>query len=227
MYYSSPTNKKRIDHESILAEYHVSAGNSDVAALDEQIRIDGNGSKPYAIPADNSFVNKQGRDKIWTYGLRNPWRFSFDCQIRQLFCGDVGQNAYEEVSIIEKGKNYGWRAMESFHEFDKALIKDPKVFAAPIDEYDHQTGSSITDGYVYRGKQIPALAGKYVFADWSGKVFYLTKTGNDWKRTPCSFEGKSELNFRINSFGEDEAEELYILTQEEVGGKSKTVPFIN
>jgi glucose/arabinose dehydrogenase len=188
--------------------------------LGKIIRLDVNKGNPYGIPADNPFVGKDGADEIYAYGLRNPWRFSFDRETGQLFCGDVGQNEYEEVNIIEKGKNYGWRAMEATHVFDESLQASAGTTAPPIDEYPHSVGNSITGGYVYRGKAIPALQGKYVFADWAGKVFLLEKQGDKWQRQNLALEGISDL--RVNSLGEDENGELYLLTQREVGANSNT-----
>jgi len=186
--------------------------------LGKIIRLDVNTGDPYGIPPDNPFVGKDGADEIYAYGLRNPWRFSFDRQTGQLFCGDVGQNQFEEVNIIEKGKNYGWRAMEATHVYDKSLKASVGNTVPPIDEYPHSVGNSITGGYVYRGEAIPALQGKYVFADWAGKVFTLENTGGKWHRQNLALEGVS--NLRVNSLGEDENGELYLLTQREVGANS-------
>ncbi len=193
--------------------------------LGKIIRIDVDHGSPYRIPADNPFVGKEGRDEIWSYGMRMPWRLSFDRVTGELFCGDVGQAAYEEVDIIEKGKNYGWRAMEGFHPYDTALYQQGGDFALPIHEYHHSVGISITGGYVYRGRQFPALAGKYIFADWAFKVFYLEKNARQqWEAHDCRFEGKKDnvFPFRINSFGVDEEGELYMVTQNEIGAISHT-----
>lgn len=188
--------------------------------LGKIIRIDINHKKPYAIPADNPFVGKAGRDEIWSYGMRMPWRISFDRKTGELFCGDVGQNLYEEVDIIKKGKNYGWRAMEGFHVYDTALYKKGGHFTLPEIEYKHPEGVSITGGYVYRGKQYAAMEGKYIFGDWAFKVFYMEKdkTGK-WIKKDGHFEGKDNntFTFRINSFGEDEAGEMYMVTQNQIG----------
>ncbi len=165
-------------------------GQNNENLLGTIIRIDIDKSKPYTIPADNPFVGVNGRDEIYAYGLRNPWRFSFDRETGRLFCADVGQNKYEEVNIIEKGRNYGWRAMEGFHVFDEDLKEKIGNTALPIAEYEHAEGNSITGGYVYRGKQFPAMAGKYFFGDWSGKIFYLEEqAGNKWVRQTITFEG--------------------------------------
>lgn len=192
--------------------------------LGKIIRIDIDHGYPYKIPKDNPFVGKKARPEIWAYGMRMPWRISFDSKTGELFCGDVGQDTYEEVDIIRKGVNYGWRAMEGFHIYDTALHKKGGEFALPIAEYKHSTGVSITGGYVYRGSQYPAMQGKYIFADWAFKVFYLEKTGQQWVMRNCRFEGKSnnEFPFRINSFGEGEDGGIYMVTQGEVGALSST-----
>ncbi|CAN5535627.1 PQQ-dependent sugar dehydrogenase [soil metagenome] len=188
------------------------------------IRIDINKDSPYEIPADNPLVGKDGRDEIWAYGLRMPWRISFNPETGELFCGDVGQNEYEEVNIIEKGKNYGWRAMEGFHIFDSALYNEGGDFTLPINEYPHSEGISVTGGYVYRGSQNPEMEGKYFFGDWAFKIFYLEKTENDWIKHNPTFAGKTDNNFgfRINSFGLDEEGEIYVVTQDEIGAISPT-----
>jgi glucose/arabinose dehydrogenase len=171
---------------------------------------------PYMIPSDNPFVNsRNAKPEIWAYGLRNPWRFSFDRKTGKLFCGDVGQNKWEEVDIIEKGKNYGWRIMEGNHCYNPSshCAQDGLVF--PIAEYSHETGVSITGGFVYRGNNLPELQGKYVFADWSGKMFYLEESNGKWSMQKLAVKpGKeNDLGLNINSFGEDESGEMYILAQ--------------
>ena len=183
--------------------------------LGKILRINVN-ALPYSIPADNPFVNKTGvRPEIFAYGLRNPWRFSFDRKTSLLFCGDVGQNEYEEINIIEKGKNYGWRAMEGNHVFDKDLSNGK--FEVPIHEYGRTDGACVIGGYVYRGEKIRGFQGKYVFADWSSK-FYLLVQSNGWERQSLSFS--TDKNFTVNSFGEDSKCEIYLLAQETVGGNN-------
>jgi glucose/arabinose dehydrogenase len=191
--------------------------------LGKIIRIDVDHGNPYSIPKDNPFVGKEGRGEIWCYGMRMPWRISFDEKTGELFCGDVGQNLYEEVDIIEKGKNYGWRAMEGFHPFDSALYAKGGDFVLPVIEYPHPEGVSIIGGYVYRGKQFPAMEGKYIFGDWAFKVFYMDKNAKQqWVKHDCKFEGKEDnkFDFRINSFGVDEAGDIYMVTQNEIGAIS-------
>ncbi|MEY3026968.1 MAG: hypothetical protein RLZZ238_1865 [Planctomycetota bacterium] len=136
--------------------------------LGKVIRIDvsrkGEGGEPYAVPADNPFVGKEGAlPEIWAYGTRNIWRMSFDRKTGDLWAGDVGQNIWEEVSVIRKGGNYGWNAREGFHEFRGGKGDGP--FEEPVIEYHHREGLSITGGHVYRGSAIPALDGVYIYGD--------------------------------------------------------------
>lgn len=179
--------------------------------LGKILRIDVN-KQPYAIPADNPFVRTQdAKGEIYAYGLRNPWRFSFDRKTNQLFAGEVGQNKYEEVDIITKGGNYGWRPIEGFHTFN-AEDPQPAKAIAPIAEYPHPEGLSITGGFVYRGKAIPALTGKYIFGDMMGPIWHLTPgTNNKWTREKLSVS-RDPGYWHVYSFGEDLAGELYVLT---------------
>ncbi|MEA5403930.1 PQQ-dependent sugar dehydrogenase [Arcicella sp. DC2W] len=167
---------------------------------------------PYSIPSDNPFVGKsEVRPEIYAYGFRNPWRISFDKKTGELFVGDVGQDNYEEVNLITKGGNYGWRIREGLHE---KFPNDPdtKNWINPISEYPHSDGLSITGGFVYRGKQIPAITGKYIFADWTGPVWALTDTKKEqWDREKLSIS-QDAGNWHIYSFGEDQAGEVYLLT---------------
>lgn len=191
--------------------------------LGKIIRIDVDHGYPYRIPPDNPALG--GRKEIWCYGMRMPWRISFDRQTHQLFCGDVGQDRYEEIDILEKGKNYGWRIMEGFHIHDSAQYHNGAAYALPIAEYQHPEGVSVTGGYVYRGKNYPAMNGLYIFGDWAFKLFYLQPDGKGgWSRHNCPVEGHTgnKFNFRINSFGEDEKGEIYAVTQDSVGAISPT-----
>ena len=167
---------------------------------------------PYTIPADNPFIgDANAKPEIYAYGLRNPWRFSFDSKTHQLFAGEVGQNKYEEVDIITKGGNYGWRPIEGLHPFNE---KDPqpKNPIAPIAEYPHPEGLSITGGFVYRGKAIPSLSGKYIFGNMMGPIWTLSP-GNDnkWTRNKLSI-GRDAGYWHVYSFGEDLSGEIYVLT---------------
>ncbi len=188
------------------------------------MRIDVDGAKPYSIPTDNPFVNKNARGEIFAYGLRNPWRFSFDRLTGKLFCGDVGQNKYEEIDIVESGKNYGWRVMEGNHCYD-ADNCDRVGLTYPIYEYPHSVGISVTGGYVYHGKEFDELKNAYVYGDWNGKLFCLKQQPDkSWLNYQLKIEGKksNDMNCKVNSFGEDEQGELYILTQKISGPKDKT-----
>lgn len=169
----------------------------------------GQDSLRYSIPADNPFTgNFSGfREEIYAFGLRNPWRFSFDTVTNRLWCGDVGQYLYEEIDIIESGKNYGWRIMEGFHCYFPPSGCDTVGLTKPIWEYDHNEGQSITGGYVYRGSLVPELYGKYVYADYvSGKIWTIEYDGIN----PALNNLFLDTSLLIASFGKDQNNELYI-----------------
>ena len=163
---------------------------------------------PYAIPDDNPFVGQSGaRGEIWAYGLRNAWRFSFDREAGDLWTGDVGQNALEEVDVIRRGGNYGWNVMEGSRCFRSASC-DADDFEDPIAEYGRDLGCSITGGYVYRGQRLPALRGVYLYADFcSGRIWGLR---HDGERVTEQAQ-LARASFQVPSFGEDEAGEVYVL----------------
>lgn len=186
--------------------------------LGKILRIDVNNGKTYTVPSDNPFVGRANvKPEIWAYGLRNTWRYSFDKATGQLFAGDVGQDKYEEVDIINKGGNYGWHITEATHCFAPATGCSFKGITMPIAEYSHHEGISITGGYVYNGKQLSGFSGKYIFADWSGPMFYLQKVGNTWKRGKLIITGTHPGDLKITSFGEDPLGELYLVTNEDTG----------
>ncbi|HWP10872.1 MAG TPA: PQQ-dependent sugar dehydrogenase [Ramlibacter sp.] len=179
--------------------------------LGKMLRIDVDrsaGALPYAIPADNPFVAGAGLPEIWAWGLRNPFRFSFDAPTGRLFAGDAGQNLFEEIDIVQKGGNYGWNVMEGLHCFNPAMGCDMAGLMLPIAEYGHSEGTAVIGGYVYRGPAIPALAGSYVFGDFgSGNIWRLTQDNSGaWQRVLLLGSGRS-----ISSFGLDSAGELYLL----------------
>jgi len=177
--------------------------------LGKLLRIDVDGGTPYRAPSDNPFVGRAGaRGEIWAYGLRNPWRFAFDRTTGRLFVGDVGQNRLEEVDIVERGKNYGWRVMEGTSCYNPASGCNREGLELPIAEYDHAAGCSITGGQVYRGSRIPGLVGRYLFGDYcSGRIWALTETGGArWTMTQVI-----STDLRISSFGEDAAGEVYVV----------------
>jgi glucose/arabinose dehydrogenase len=179
------------------------------------LRIDVSGlSAPgdYEIPADNPFVGTEGaREEIWAYGLRNPWRFSFDLETGLLWAGDVGQSSWEEIDIIAKGVNYGWNIMEGSHCYSPSTGCNQSGLTLPIVEYDHSQGCSVTGGYVYRGDQIASLHGYYIYGDYcSGNIWALAYDGSVVNENILLVD--SDLN--ITSFGEDLAGNLYILDRQ-------------
>ncbi|MFD2146850.1 PQQ-dependent sugar dehydrogenase [Mucilaginibacter antarcticus] len=183
--------------------------------LSKILRIDVNTAATmnvaYSIPKDNPFVGKADvKPEIWAYGLRNAWRFSFDKATKQLFTADVGEGLYEEVDIVEKGGNYGWRMIEGNHCFNPKEGCDFNGTIKPITEYDHKSGISIIGGYVYNGKQLPTLKGKYLFADWAGPLYYIQKTGAEWHRGKVTLRNYPE-NIKVIAFGEDPSGELYVI----------------
>ncbi|MBL7924140.1 MAG: PQQ-dependent sugar dehydrogenase [Bacteroidia bacterium] len=194
--------------------------------LGKILRIDVNARSHYAIPPDNPFAGSGSiQPEIWASGLRNPWRFSFDRATKRLFCADVGQNHYEEINIIEKGRNYGWRIMEGFHCYDPPENCPQERLSLPIAEYDHKEGVSVIGGYVYRGMEFPSLHGYYLFGDWNGVLWYLKYNENSkaWDRGPIyTGRDKNEIDGKINSFGEDEEGNVYVVTQKLFGPKSPT-----
>lgn len=175
--------------------------------LGKMLRINVDGALPYAIPADNPFVGVAGRDEIWALGLRNPFRWSFDRGgSRQLICGDVGQGQIEEIDIITRGANYGWRVFEGTQctGIDPARCSETG-FTGPIEEYNHTGGRcSVTGGYIYRGTSSTFTSGTYLFGDFcSGEIFTLVPGGN------MSVLMDTELS--ISSFGEDQSGEIYVV----------------
>ncbi|GJL54602.1 MAG: glucose dehydrogenase [Nitrospirales bacterium] len=174
--------------------------------LGKILRIDIDQGDRYSIPADNPFVKHGGRPEIYATGLRNPWRFSFDRQTGELWAGDVGQNAWEEVTKIKKGENHGWRLMEGQHCFQpRQGCQHSQQLTLPVLDYPNGENGrcSVTGGYVYRGKAIPALQGTYLFADFcSGEIFRYANG---------SFNVLLDTDLQIPSFGEDESGELYVL----------------
>jgi quinoprotein glucose dehydrogenase len=175
----------------------------------------------YASPKDNPFVDMPGaRPEIWALGIRNVWRIAFDRETKKLWAGEVGQDAWEEIDIIERGGNYGWNMREGLHPFTQYKGKSKPAGAPdsvvgklidPIFEYHHDLGKSITGGNVYRGKNVPQLVGKYLFADYvSGKVYVLTYDEAAGKATAVHPIKGNEMP--VFSFGEDEAGETYFMT---------------
>jgi glucose/arabinose dehydrogenase len=177
--------------------------------LGKILRINVNSGSPYSSPSTNPFVNRSGaRDEIWHYGLRNPWRFSFDRSTRAMFLGDVGQNTWEEVDVTRSsGRNFGWRPMEGSHCYISGCSPSGKVL--PIAEYSHSFGCSVTGGYVYRGRSYSSLRGAYFYGDYcSGRIWALDAA--------AALRGTSRVRqvmdsaLSISSFGENEAGEMFV-----------------
>ena len=185
-------------------------GQSLAALLGKILRLDVDGGDPYAIPADNPFASGGGKPEIWAYGLRNPWRFAFDRLTGDLYVGDVGQNQWEEINFLPPGvagANFGWSFYEGTHPFrsDAVLAVQP---VAPVAEYGHNQGCSVTGGVVYRGVLLPAWQGIYLYADYcSGTGWGLYRDGQGNWQSQQLFNGLGA----VTAFGEDEAGEVYLL----------------
>ncbi len=178
------------------------------------LRIDprhASGTSAYAIPSDNPFVDRtDARPEIWAYGLRNPWRFSFDRGSHDLWIGDVGQGAWEEIDRARAGAgggiDYGWNRMEGRHCYAPSSDCDQSGLTLPIAEYGHDQGCSVTGGYVARGPSAGPLGGVYLFGDYcSGRVWGLDAAGPDDQNPTLLIDGGR----RISSFGEDDAGDLF------------------
>ena len=199
-------------------DVHGSIGNGQATNtfLGKMLRIDVEGTPDpgsnYAIPSDNPFLlDPEVPDEIWSFGLRNPWRWSFDRKTGDMYLADVGQYEWEEVNFIPAsstgGENFQWRRIEGFNTFNAGTQITKGTSTDPVFEYDHNAGSSITGGYVYRGQEHPRMEGIYFFGDYnSGRVWGLQQdpSGNWIDRQLL------ETSLRISSFGEDEAGNLYV-----------------
>lgn len=197
------------------------------------LRLDVDGAHPYEVPSDNPFVgNDDANDEIWAYGLRNPWRCTFDTGgTNELICGDVQQNSFEEISVITKGANLGWRVMEANHCFDYTqpdnhpATCDSAGMTPPILEYKNCTaqpegclGISVTGGHVYRGAH-KAWNGKYIFGDWSkgfaamdGQIFVGTNNGGKWSMEQAKITNMDGKAPYMLAFAKDAKGEVYALT---------------
>lgn len=219
--------------------HNVTKGNGqDLMSLNGKVlRIDVNGAEPYAIPPDNPFMGRQdAKAEIWAYGFRNPWRCSFDMGGgKELYCADVGQNSFEEVNVVTKGGNYGWRVREGKHCFDYVNPNthlpscDSAGMVEPIFEYSNCNvtqdckGLSITGGAVYRGSHGP-WQGKYFFGDWSkqfgvrdGRLYVATNNGGAWTMEDVKVGNMPGFNSYVLAFGQDTDGEVYVLTQDTTG----------
>lgn len=181
--------------------------------LGKLLRIDVDHGSPYSVPSSNPIQSAQGKPEIWAYGLRNPWRFSFDRATNDLYIGDVGQNLWEEVDFqpagTPGGANFGWNYREGAHAYWGTPPGDSNL-VEPVAEYKHPEGCSITGGYVYRGKALPEWQGVYLYSDYcNGKVWGLLQAADGtWQ---------NQLLFKTaifpSSFGQDDEGELYLVDQ--------------
>ncbi len=181
------------------------------------LRIDVDHKDPglqYAIPKDNPFAKRgsDARGEIWANGIRNVWRIAFDRATGELWAGDVGQDTWEEIDIIKRGGNYGWNLREAMHPFGPHGSPPRPGLIDPIWEYNHSVGKSITGGSVYRGKDVPALSGAYVYADYVTGQIYALWYDPDKKQVTAN-RTIQQKGQPILSFGEDDQGELYFLTQ--------------
>ena len=211
------------------------------------LRIDVDGTQPYAIPPDNPFVAGPGLDEIWAYGFRNPYRFSFDMvSNRALLVGDAGQELWEEVSVVTRGGNYGWNVKEGTHCFD---AENPTVVPATCPDTDPTTGAAlespviefantkngglsltVVGGHVYRGTRAPALRGMYVFggatssgAAPQGRLFAATPENEGlWTMHELLIGGTGPLNHVVKGFGQDREGEVYVTASEILGPTGTT-----
>lgn len=179
--------------------------------LGKLLRIDVNSAHGYSIPQDNPFLAvKNAKPEIWAYGLRNPWRHSFDSLTGDLWIADVGQEKWEEINFqlanSKGGENYGWKKMEGTHCYAPKKECDNGKLSHPVAEYSHKEGCSITGGYVYRGENIPSMIGKYIYADFcSGTIWAIDQKSNFIPQVMM------QTSLNISSFGEDEYGEMYVL----------------
>jgi uncharacterized protein (TIGR03437 family) len=185
-------------------------GQNRGALLGKLLRIDVESDPGHVrIPPDNPFLNVAGaRPEVWAFGLRNPWRFSFDSATRDLWIGDVGQDAYEEVDFQPAasagGENYGWNLMEGLHCYQAGCSSQGLVL--PVAEYSHADGCSVTGGFVYRGRVSPGLRGTFLYGDYcSGRFWGVERQGTTWVNRPLLAS-----TFNISTFGQDEAGEIYV-----------------
>ncbi|MCW2960322.1 MAG: hypothetical protein JWM90_709, partial [Thermoleophilia bacterium] len=185
-----------------------------------RIDVDAEGQSGYGIPEGNL---DEGRPEVWATGLRNPWRFSFDAKTGDLWIGDVGQNAFEEIdalpaSALEPGgpnPNFGWRRTEGFEPFEDSGTTGPGIMTQPVLDYGRDDGCSVTGGQVYRGSAVPDLVGWYVFADFCGKDLRLVEAADvpGSKQTRGSLEWSSQPGLeQVASFGLDPDGELLVVS---------------
>jgi glucose/arabinose dehydrogenase len=194
-----------------------SAGDPDNRAQNKDtyfgkiVRVDVTKGDPYVVPPNNPFINDSGsKPEIWAYGLRNPWRISFDKETGDLYIADVGQGQLEEINLQKAsssgGENYGWRCYEGNQPYVTDGCKDKSAYTFPILEYNHEEERcSVTGGYVYRGSQYPGLTGKYFYGDYcNGQLFYAENKNDRWSNVLAA-----QTSYSISTFGQGSDGELY------------------
>jgi glucose/arabinose dehydrogenase len=192
------------------------SGQSLTTNLGKILRIDVDSGDPFGIPADNPFQpgNAQGAlPQIWDWGMRNPWRFSFDRATGGLFIGDVGQNQTEEIDVEpagQGGRNYGWNIMEGDHCYQAATCAQDGL-TLPVATHSHGQGCSVTGGYVYRGTRFPELDGQYFYSDYCSGTIWAFDADAALAGQPVTPTVFGQVDFPVSSFGEDEAGELYLV----------------
>jgi hypothetical protein len=190
-------------------------GQNRGALLGKMLRLDVDHGDPYAVPRDNPFVGRPGmRGEIWAYGLRNPWRFCFDPPSGLLYIADVGQNLWEEIDVVaarHAGLDYGWNVLEGDHCF-RSRTCDRAGRVAPLVEYGHQEGCSVTGGFVYRGRRMPELVGHYFYADYCHGWMRSFKVDRD--RVTDHREWRGAGPGQATTFGLDASGELYVCTHD-------------
>jgi glucose/arabinose dehydrogenase len=192
------------------------AGQDTSVLLGKVLRIDPDGD-PYSIPEDNPFVDDGGAPEVWLYGVRNPWRFSWDRETGDLWIADVGQNEIEEIDLLPaadgagRGANLGWNEMEGDTPFSGGT--EPEGHVPPVYQYTHAEGCSVTGGYVYRGEALPFLDGVYVFGDYCTSQLWGIRVDGDGRVTERLDLGVNAGGNQLVSFGEGLDGELYVLTQ--------------
>jgi glucose/arabinose dehydrogenase len=186
--------------------------------LGKLLRIDVDGGDPYGIPADNPYVDGGGLAEIWAYCLRNPWRFSFDQMTGDIYIADVGQDAWEEVSVqpaTAANLNYGWKVMEGKQCFSPSVGCDTSGKVEPVHDYQHIGGGrSVTGGYVYRGQCLLDIKGRYFFGDYETEEFFTfdSNTGANLQEITDQIDPNGEIN-GLSSFGTDGYGEMYVVSR--------------
>lgn len=196
-------------------------GQDTTTLLGSILRIDIDGGSPYAIPAGNVFASSStDRREIYAWGLRNPWRFSFDDSTGDLWAGDVGQGAWEEIDLVVSGGNYGWNIKEGDHCYSPPSGCDETGLVDPVIEYGRSEGHTVSGGYVYRGALLPALSGNYIYGDWyNGRVWAFDPSAGSPETTLLA-----DTNHQIVSFAQDSDLELYVVDYSSSGGVYRLVP---